>query len=78
MRRILLLVTVVALMVVMLVASAAPAAFAHAESCSGNYSGVGSEAFLQTGKDRNGDGLVCIYSRNSGQTAFKDNHVHRN
>jgi hypothetical protein len=79
MRRILLLLTVALVMAAMMVSGTASAAFAHDEPCVGNPIGVGSEVGLQSGKDRNGDGLVCIYfNQNSGETTFKDNHVHKN
>jgi hypothetical protein len=68
MKRIVLLVTVAAIMAVMLVASAAPAAFAApGDICPGKnwlIVGVGSP---RSDGDANANGTVCL-NRNSGHT----------
>ena len=75
MRRIMMLMTVVALMVVMTAMTVAPA-FAHTPS----YFGCGDKGAVGVFPagaygDRNGDGVVCGSMKKDG--TYKDNHVHR-
>ena len=74
MRRILVLLTVGALMMGMLVVSAASAAFAHNESCPGPRWGP-TNAFFSPSTDRDNDMLICSHSTQSG-VKFKDDHDH--
>jgi hypothetical protein len=62
----------------MLVGGTTSAALAHNEPCTGSYIGAGTERFLQTGKDRNADRVVCIYPPKRTKGSFWDNHVHEN
>jgi len=64
MKRILMLLTVVALMMVMVAMSVAPAFAAPSSPCSGNGSGSLVSALGEIGQyDRNADGWVCKYDR---------------
>jgi hypothetical protein len=78
MRRIVVLLTVVAMMVGMLAVSVAPA-FAAKDSFNCRLSDrfVTTTGFTTAGipPDRNGDGIFCIYGNTvTGKTTFTDNH----
>jgi hypothetical protein len=70
MKRIILLATVAALMAVMSVVGA-PAAFAHADVCTGKGS-----ALYRPGAsvDRDGDNVICQHTTKSGKVVYTDDH----
>ncbi len=78
-KRILMLLTVVALMVVMLVSGVASTAFARTSvfGCTAKQIGVRA-IFVTPGTDgdRNGDGIVCGYANPQGTEHIRDNHPH--
>jgi hypothetical protein len=77
MRRILVLLSVVAMMVVMLAMSVAPAfAAKDAFNCRLSDKFTTTPQFNSQAPDRNGDGVWCVYSPNNnpGDFRFADNH----
>ena len=75
MRRILVLLTVVALMVVMLAMSVAPAfAAKDAFNCRLSDKFTTTPQFNSQAPDRNGDGVWCVYDYGGGDFRFADNH----
>jgi hypothetical protein len=78
MKRILVLLSVVALMVVMLAMSVAPAfAAKDAYNCrtSDRYATYAETILNGIPPDRNGDGIYCVYvNYNTGKATYADNH----
>jgi hypothetical protein len=79
-KRILMLLSVVALMVVM-VASAVPAAFAHEvplNECPGPAGPALTSVYDAASYDRNGNGIVCFnFGGPQNNLILRDDHVHR-
>jgi len=83
MRRIAMLMTVVALMMVMLAMSVAPA-FTHEQPCPGNGSVIlqGRDSDFDPAIDSNGNEAICRYDRYDKDgslvdTRYKDDHSHQ-
>ena len=68
MRRIMVLLTVVALMMVMLAMGVAPA-FAHSDACTGK--GILTSTSPGANGDKDGDGWICFNSRSE---KYQDDH----
>jgi hypothetical protein len=77
MKRILVLLTVVALMMVGLVGGMASAAFAARDEfgcrVTDNYTVISITPGVS--KDHNGDGILCRYINNNGRIQVSDNHL---
>jgi hypothetical protein len=83
MKRILVLLSVVALMVVMLLSAAMPAAFARPGSklCNGPQQTVATYAFISeygldlASYDQNGDQIVCFRGDHEGEYRVRDDRL---